>query len=105
MGASLRKIGREECGPITGTLDDFSGNFSAANASQQITAANNNRSYLHIQNHGPEAMWVQFGGVAVASQPSIVIWPGESYVPSFVDQRAIHAISSDATNTFTAKQG
>lgn len=105
MSARLRKIGREECGPITGTLDDFSGGIDTASISQTLAAENNDRSYLHIQNHGPDVMWIQFGAAAVVGQPSIAIQPGESYVPSFVDSRAIHAISEDATNTFTAKQG
>lgn len=105
MATRLRNIGREECGPITGTLDDFSGGIDVANASQILTAANNDRSYLHVQNHGPDDLWIQFGGDAVVGQPSIIIRPGESYVPGFVDSRAIHGISASADTTFTAKQG
>ncbi len=58
----------------SGTMTDRSGTCSGS--SQTVMAANGNRRFIFFQNVGANAMWVQFGGAAVADSPSIKVAAG-----------------------------
>ncbi len=104
MPARLRTIGREECGPVTGTLDDASGSITTGGTSQVVVAENFDRSYLLFQNHSDTDMWLNFGAAAVAGQPSIKIPAGVAYTPSFVDNRSVNVLCATTGKQFTCKQ-
>jgi len=105
MSAALRVIGREEVGPITGQLVDRSGTITAGGTSQKIAEKWPERSYFVFQNHSDTDMWIQFGGAAVADQPSIKVGAGIAYTPSFVDVRDIWVICATTGKKFTCKEG
>jgi hypothetical protein len=87
-----------------GTLTDRSG--SIGTTSVQIAVANSARKYFFIQCHSG-TIWLNFGTTAVASQPSISLSAGSTFVmeASFVSTEAIHLISSGGTRDYTAKEG
>lgn len=87
-----------------GSLTDRSG--SATGASAQIAAANSSRRYFFIQCHAG-TIWLNFGVAAVASQPSIRLNNGDTFLMegSFVSTQTINVISGGGTRDFTAKEG
>lgn len=106
MSAKLRSLGREEVSPATGTLTDRSGVIAAADTSQQLMAANPERSYWSLQNHSDEAdLWIREGAAATTAQPSTRIGPLETYTPAFIDTRKIFIISATDAVEFTCKEG
>lgn len=106
MGAHLKKKGREEYSPATGTLTDRSGSIASAGVSQMLMDANPDRAYWFLQNlHATAVMWVNHDTAAVAGQPSIRVGPMETYTPSFICVGAIHILSTTEGATFTSKEG
>lgn len=106
MPAKLRSLGREEVSPATGTLTDRSGVIAAADTSQQLMAANPERSYWMLQNHSETAaLWIREGAAATTGRPSTRIGPQESYTPQFIDTRRIYIISDTDAVEFTCKEG
>jgi hypothetical protein len=93
--------------PTAGTLIDRSGTTSGSiNTSTQLAPANPNRKYLLIQNTGANTIWVNFTSAATASQPSIQLLMGGSFVQesSFVSQEVVNVLSATASSAFTAKE-
>ncbi len=106
MGAKLRSLGREEVSPATGKVTDRSGSIATADTSQQLLAANPERSYWMLQNQSDSAaLWIREGAAAVTSQPSTRIGPLETYTPQFIDTRRINIISDTEGVEFTCKEG
>lgn len=58
---------------IVGTLTDASGTVTAGGTAQQALAGKQYRRYLILQNVSTGDLWVNFGVVAVANQPSLRI--------------------------------
>lgn len=63
---------------MLGSLFDSSGTITTGGTAQQAAAARSNRQYVLIQNVSDTTMWVNFGVVAVANQPSIQLVAGAS---------------------------
>jgi len=93
----------------TGTLTDRSGTTSGtASTSTQVAAANTSRKYFIIQNVSTTAtIWVNFTSAATATQPSIQLLPGGSFVmeAGYVSTEAINVLSTTASVAYTAKEG
>lgn len=90
-----------------GTFTDRSGTITVGGASQQVMAANADRKYLLFVNSSDEIQWINFGGDAVATQPSIPIQPQGSFVmeSGFINTGALHVIGATTGKIFTAKEG
>lgn len=89
-------------------LIDRSGTITSGGTAQEIMAsAQAGREYLFIQNNSDTTMWVNFGVVAVASQPSIRLLTGESFEMSsgYVTGESVSVIGATTGKTFTAKEG
>lgn len=85
---------------------DRSGTLTAGGTAQDIVAANKNRQWLLFQNVSNEDMWLNFGAVAVAGQPSIKIVAGGSYEnpPHFCPTGRISVIGATTGKAFTCKE-
>ena len=60
-------------------LTEISGNITAANTSQVVTPAVEERLYLLFQNRSASAvMNIRFGSAATAAAPSVQVNPGET---------------------------
>ncbi len=89
-------------------LVDRSGTITSGGSAQEIMAVNQDgREYLYVQNNSDTTMWVNFGIVAVASQPSIRLLAGESFEMSsgYVSGESVSVIGAVTGKTFTAKEG
>lgn len=88
-------------------LVDRSGTITTNNTSQQVAAANPNRTYFFFENVSNAAMWVNFGSAATLTQPSILVSAnGGSFVfegPT-VSSDAVFVICANAGKAFTAKE-
>lgn len=94
--------------PVTAVpLTDRSGTITVANTSQQIAAANADRNYFIFQNISDKPMWINFGAVANASQPSFRIDPGgsQSWEGATLTSDAVNVFCANAGKAFTAKEG
>lgn len=103
MGADLRNLGREQTGPITGTLQDASGSIVTGGTSQVALPASVEREYLYFQNVSDTAMWLDFEEPAVAGHPSILVPAGGTYEPKFVDRRALNVLCATTGKSYTCK--
>lgn len=108
--ASVMYVGAQGAGggPAQGTLTDRSGTITSGGASQQVMAANASRKYLLVQNNSVAALWVNFTGAAVTTQPAIQLAAnGGSIVMegSFVSTEAVTIIGATTGQVFTAKEG
>jgi hypothetical protein len=105
-GGSITVDGALTVNPSGGSLTDGSGTITTGGTRQQIFAANATRKYLLIQNNSSASLWVNFGVNAAASQPSILIFPGQSYEnPShFCPTDRVDIFGAVTGQTFTAKQ-
>jgi hypothetical protein len=86
---------------------DKSGTIAAANTSQVVAAANPSRTYFVFQNVSDKVMWLNFGGVATLTQPSLQINPGGSITldgPTVVSD-SVNVIGPNTGKAFTAKEG
>jgi hypothetical protein len=92
--------------PTAGALTDRSGTIAAGGTAQQVAAANATRKYLFFQNNSDTDMWINFGVVAVANQPSILVKAGANYEnPAHFCQNALISVMCATTGkTFTAKE-
>lgn len=95
--------------PQSGTFTDRSGTTSATpSTSTTVAASNASRKYFIIQNnHASNTIWINFTTAAAATQPSIQLTPGSSYVmeSSFISTEQINVICTVASSPFTAKEG
>ena len=91
---------------ISGTLIDRSGTITLGGTAQSLAPANANRKYFIFQNISAANLYINFTAAAVASQPSITIAAGGSYVmeSSFVSSEAISVIGATTGQAFTAKE-
>lgn len=88
-------------------LTDRSGSVATGGTAQQVAAANPGRRYLLIQNVSDTAMWVNFGAVAVATQPSFLIAAsGGSLVfeGSFVPTGLVSVFGATTGKAYTIKE-
>lgn len=88
------------------TLTDRSGTITTANVSQQVAAANPARTYFFFDNVSDKPMWINFGSAATATQPSIQVSVGGSFVfegPT-VSSESVFVLCAAATRAFTAKE-
>lgn len=84
---------------------DGSGTTAEGNVSQEIFAANAERSYLFLVNNSDTDMWIDFAVAAVTSQPSIKLFAnGGFYEPLVPPNTTVNIISASAGKAFTAKQ-
>jgi hypothetical protein len=86
---------------------DKSGTIAVANTSQVVAAANPSRTYFVFQNVSDKVMWLNFGGAATLTQPSLQINPGGSITisgPTVVSD-SVNVIGPNAGKAFTAKEG
>jgi hypothetical protein len=94
--------------PNRSTTTDASGSITAGGTSQQILAANTSRTFLFIQNHSTEILWVRFGAAANTDQPSYAIPPNEGTLTmrplEFIDTRTVNIIGATTGSKFTAKE-
>jgi hypothetical protein len=93
--------------PAVASLTDCSGTITAGGTAQQLAAANASRCYLLIQNVDPaEDLWIDFGTIAVASQPSIKLLPGGAFSMegSFVTGQSVSVIAATTSHPYTAKE-
>jgi hypothetical protein len=94
------------------TWTDRSGTITAGGTAQQIMAAPaeaDDREYLVIQNVSSGDLWVNFGVVAVQSQPSIKLIPGASLELSYAGNgycpsQFVSIIGATTGQAFVAKE-
>lgn len=95
--------------PVRGSLTDRSGTITTGGTSQQIAGANTSRSYLLVVNPptNTATLWLNFTTAAAASQPSIPILPGGSFVmeSGYVSTEAVNVIAATTSMPFVAKEG
>lgn len=86
---------------------DHGGTITNGGVSQQVMAANPARSYLLFQNQSGSDMWINFTGAAAATQPSVLIAPGDAYVQEagFVFTDAVNVFCATTAAPFAAKEG
>lgn len=93
---------------IVGTLTDLSGTVTAGGTAQQIAAARQYRRYFILQNLSAGDIWINFGVVAVASQPSLRIPAGGavefSTLLGVVPNAFVSVIGATTSQAFTAKE-
>lgn len=94
-------------GATRGPITDGSGTISVGGTSQVVFAANPIRKYLIFQNQSSGDLWINFGIAAVQSQPSIRVFPGESFLMegSHISTDSINVIGATTGQSFAAKQG
>lgn len=92
---------------VGGSLTDRSGTITAGGTAQTLAAANAARKYLLIQNNSSADLWLNFTTTAVASQPSIRLRAGETFVMegAFVSTQLVSVIGATTGQTFSAKEG
>jgi len=93
--------------PISsGTPVNRSGSITLGGTAQELAAANTSRSYLFVMNIAGEDLWVNFGAVAVADQPSIRLYPGEAYEnpPHWCPTGSVSIIGATTGSKFVAKE-
>lgn len=84
---------------------DGSGTIAVGNTSQQVFAANADRSYLFLLNTSDTVMYVNFATAAVAGQPSITLAAnGGFYEPLVAPNQTVNIICATAGKTFVAKE-
>src|SRR5690242_10018443 len=66
--------------PTRGAFWDHSGTITTANASQIVMRERDSRCYLLFQNLSNQTMWLSFSRGAIASQPSVRVDPGDTFV-------------------------
>lgn len=89
-----------------GVLVDRSG--TASSSSSTLMPANEDRSYLFIQNVSAGTIWINFTSDATASSPSIALGPGATYTlgTSFITTEKITVIRAGILDlSYTAKEG
>lgn len=82
----------------------FSGTITSGGVAQQAVAASSDRNWLYIQNVSDTTMYVGFGVVALASQPSIQLAAGASITfvrTTFMPTGAISVIGATTGKGFT----
>lgn len=92
--------------PSNGALTDRSSTIASGGAAQSVAAAFPGRLYLLFQNHSDTDMWINFGVVAVASQPSFKIIAGGSYASSarFCPTGSISVFCATTGKGFSCKE-
>lgn len=81
----------------------ISTNVSVTTTSAQFLAANQNRSYLLIQNNGTTAIHYRLDSAATTSD--IKIAAGGAYEPINQPTNALHLISASGTNSVSIVEG
>lgn len=99
--------GTQKTAPATGALTDKSGTITSGGASQVLAAANTSRKYFFVLNLSAENLWINFTTAAAATQPSIKLIPGSSFVmeDSFISTEAINILGATTASPFCAKEG
>jgi len=90
-----------------GALTNRSGTITAGGSDQQIAASNSSRHFFFFQNVSDTDMWINFGAVANADQPSILVKPNGSMRidGSFLPSGAVHVFCATTGKSFTCKEG
>jgi hypothetical protein len=94
--------------PKNGTFTDHSGTVTSGGTSQQVMPANKARVSLFFQNLSSGDLWVDFGGNAVLSQPSIRVKstdPPLVFERNFVPTGSVHVYGATTSQAFVAKEG
>lgn len=96
-------MGFRQKGPLT----DRSGTITSGGSAQTLAAANPARSYFFFQNLSAGDLWLNFTTTAVASQPSLKVPTGNSFVmeAGFVSVELISIFGATTGQAFCAKEG
>jgi hypothetical protein len=100
--------GASTISPSTGALTNSSGTTSATPSTSTTLSSAKSRKYLFIQNptSNTVSLWINFTSAATASQPSIQLLPGGSFVQesSFVSNELVTVLSTVASSPYIAKE-
>jgi hypothetical protein len=88
--------------------EERGGQLAAGGQAQQLMPRNALRRAFFVQNLSTGDLWVQFGAVAVLSQPSVRLDPGGTLgadrESGFVDQGEVSIIGATTGQAFAAKE-